>query len=172
MIHRHLVSALCLLAALTTACAGREIASSPIPQPPAAPGPAALVTPQPPPGPPVSPEEALRASVTRFWDARLKGDLVKQYDVLEPEVREWVTLTAFIRSRGTVDYKSYEIQSVNVVGDRGWAKVKYTFAVRMSQLSGRGPWSGEHMEVWVLRDGLWYRPYGQKEAANPPASVR
>jgi hypothetical protein len=152
----------CVLIALVMAWAGCQTVPPPVP---------IKATPQPPPAP-VSPEEALRGQVARFWDARIKGDLVKQYDLLEPEARERVTLTAFVRSRGTVDFKSHEIQAVNVVGDKGWAKVKYTFAVRMPQLTRFGSWSGESTEVWVLRNDLWYRPYNQKEAQNPPASLR
>lgn len=146
------------------ACAGRQAA------PPAPPTPQQAST-APPPAAPVTPEVALRAQVARFWDARVKGDVAEQYGVLEPEARERVTLTAFVRSRRTFDFKSYEIQSVNVAGDRGSAKVKYTFALRVVHLSGFGPWTNETTELWMLRDGVWYRPYIQTETAIPPASA-
>lgn len=171
MIHRHLLPAFCLLAAVTTACAGRETASSPTPQPPAAPGPAAVVVPQPPPGPPVSPEEALRASVTRFWDARLKDDVALQYHFLEPEAKERVTLTAYVRSRGAIMFLAYVVKGIGLTEDKSWVTIMYTFKLNMPQLAGFGPWTETNPEVWVLRGGIWYRSYDQKEAHTPPLGV-
>ena len=66
---------LALLIGTLTACAGQAPGQEkPSPPPQAA-------------APPQGPEEALRARATRFWEARVKGDLVTQYELLEPAVR-------------------------------------------------------------------------------------
>lgn len=59
-----------------------------------------------------SPEEALRAQATKFWEARVKGDVVTQYDLQEPKAREGLTLTGFALARGTVTFLTYKITEV------------------------------------------------------------
>jgi hypothetical protein len=133
---------------------------------------AALPPAAPPPAPPpVSPEVALQERVTRFWEARIKDDVARQYDFLEPEAKERVLLTAFVRTHGTFHFRAYQVRSVNIVEEKGWVKVKYSYSIRVPQLAGFGPWTQEAFEVWVLRDGVWYRPYSQKEAATPPPGI-
>jgi len=126
---------------------------------------------EPPPAAPVSPEVALRDRVTRFWEARLKDDPATQYQLLEPEVTERVTLTAYVRSQGSFHFLSYKVQSINIVAEKAWVKVSYTFKMRIAQLVGFGPWTQESFEFWVLRDGVWYRPHNQNEARTPPPDV-
>ena len=123
------------------------------------------------PAAPVSPEVALRDRVTIFWEARLKGDVARQYEFLEPAVKERVPLTAYVRSRGALDYRSYQVQSIHIVGEKGWVKVKSTYKLRVPRLAGFGPWDQEAFEVWALEDGVWHRPYNQQEAATPPPGI-
>jgi hypothetical protein len=129
------------------------------------------ITSPPPAAPPVSPEVALQDRVITFWGARIKDDTARQYEFLEPETKERVSLTAYARSHGTFHFRSYQVTSVNIVGEKGWVKVKYTFSLRVPQLAGFGPWTEEVFEVWVLRDGVWYRPHSQKDAATPPPGI-
>lgn len=120
---------------------------------------------------PVAPDVALKERVISFWQARLKDDIVRLYDVLEPEVRERVSLTAYARTQGTIHFLSYQIKSIDIIGEKAWVKVEYTFKVRVAQLSGFGPWPQESREVWILRDDVWYRPFDQKEGKSPPPGV-
>jgi len=152
---------LLVIAAVLT-CAGCRAVPAPAPT---------TVSPAPPPAPPVSPEEALKNRVTRFWDARLKDDAAVLYEFLEPAARRRVTLTAFVRSQGTFHFLSYRIQSIKIVEEKGWVKVKYSFKLRIPQVAGFGPWSQESFEVWTLLDGVWHRPYSQEEAHTPPPDV-
>lgn len=126
---------------------------------------------EPPPAAPVSPEVALQNRVTRFWEARLKNDAATQYQFLEPEATERVTLTAYVRSQAFFHFLSYKVQSIKIVAERAWVKVMYTFKMRIAQLAGFGPWTQDSFEFWVLRDGVWYRPYRQDEARTPPPDV-
>lgn len=122
----------------------------------------------PPPAPPASPEVALRERVTAFWQARLNDDAVRQYDFMEPDAKGRVPLTAFVRSQGTFQFQSYEVRSINIVGEKAWAKIQYTFKMRVPQLANFGPWTQESFEIWTLRDGVWVRPYRQEGAQTPP----
>ena len=109
-----------------------------------------------------SPEEALRARATQFWEARVKGDLATQYDLLEPAAREQVTLTGYVRARSSVIFKSYELQKVEVAGDEGLVTAKAAFRVNVPQLSRFGPWNQQVVLKWVMVDGLWYVRYDQQ----------
>lgn len=151
-----------LLIGLLVACAGCQAVPAPPPQ---------QAIPQTRPAPPVSPEVALRGRVTTFWDARLKDDIVRQYEVLEPEAKERVPLTAYVLGRSTFHFRSYKVRSINIVGEKGWVNVEYSYTLRIPQVAGFGPWTQEGFEVWVLRDGVWYRPYSQHEAATPPPGI-
>ena len=126
---------------------------------------------EPPVAAPVSPEVALQNRVTTFWEARLKDDAATQYQFLEPETKERVTLTAYVRTQGSFHFLSYKVQSIKIVAEKGWVKVGYAFKMRIAQLAGFGPWTQEAFELWVLRDGVWYRPFSQEEAHTPPTGV-
>jgi len=142
-----------LLIGALTACAG-QIPGQGTPPPPQA------RTPQ-------SPEEALRARATRFWEARVKGDLVTQYDLLEPKARERVTLTGFVRARSAVVFQSYKIQEVEVVEDEGRVTAMTTFRLLLPQVSRFGPWDQRAIMRWVRVDGHWYTLYDQQDVKQP-----
>lgn len=148
-----------LLIGAVVACAGRQAV-------PVAPSPKANV--EVPAAAPVSPEDALRSRVTRFWEARLKDDPATQYEFLDPEAKQRVTLTAYVRSRGTFHFLVYQVQSINIVGEKAWVEVNSTFKLRIPLIAGAGPWTQQSREVWTLRESVWYRPYDQKEAEAPP----
>lgn len=126
-------------------------------------------TPSPPlqPQAPRSPEEALRARATTFWEARVKGDLVTQYELLEPAARERVTLTGFVLARSSVIFLSYEIQEVEVAGDKGRVTALTTFRMNLPQVSRFGPWDQRAIMRWVKVDGLWYHLYDQQDVKQP-----
>ena len=113
-----------------------------------------------------SPEEALRARAAQFWEARVKGDLATQYDLLEPAARERVTLTGFYRSRSSVVFKSYKIQEVEVAGDEGLVKASTTFRLNLKEVSRFGPWTQVTVMRWVRVGGLWYVRYDQQDVGQ------
>lgn len=140
----------------------RSVQTSPSPPQAVTPSPAARSS---------SPEVALRERVKVFWEARLKDDAAQQYDFLEPEAKERVPMTPYVRGHGTFEFQSYEIRSVRIVGEQAWVKVQYTFKMRVPQLANFGPWTQETFEIWILQDGEWYRPYKQEGAQTPPAET-
>jgi len=145
---------LALLIGGLTACAGQAPAQSAPPPPQAA-------------APPQSPEEALRARATQFWEARVKGDLLTQYNLLEPKSRERVTLTGFVRARGSVVFQTYKIQEVEVAGDDGRVIAMTTFRMNLPQASRFGPWDQRTTMRWVRVDGHWYVMYDQQDVKQP-----
>jgi hypothetical protein len=157
---KHLLVSVVLCAALAGVVGGCGGVRTP-------PSPQATVTP--PVVPPANSEAALRERVAAFWEARLKNDVVRLYDFLEPEAKKRVPLTFFARSHGTFQFQAYEVTSIKIVGERAWVKVAYTFKLQIPQLAGFGPWTEGGFEVWALRDGVWVRPYGQEGALTPPA---
>ncbi len=106
-----------------------------------------------------SPEEALRARATQFWEARVKGDLAAQYDLLEPKAREQVTLTGYVRARSGVVFLSYTLQEVEVAGAEGTVTANATFRLNLPQASRFGPWTQAAITRWVRVEGLWYLRY-------------
>lgn len=128
-------------------------------------------TPPSPASAPQSPEEALRARATQFWEARVKGDLVTQYTLLEPAARERVTLTGFVLARSRLVFRSYEMQQVEVAGNEGRVTAKTTFRLNMPpsipQVSQSGPWDQVIIMRWVRVDGLWYVKYDQQNVTEP-----
>jgi hypothetical protein len=137
-----------LLMALLTACAA-QTAGTTTATPPQAQA-------------PPSPEETLRVRATRYWDARVKGDLVTQYEYLEPRAREQVTLTGFVRARGGVVFQSYELEEVNVVGDEGLVASRATFRVTLKDVERFGPWTQRVLMHWVKVGDQWYVRYDQE----------
>jgi len=114
-----------------------------------------------------SPEEVLRARATQFWEARVKGDLATQYDLLEPSERQNVTLTGFYRSRSSMVFQSYEIQGVEVDDEVGLVKAKTTFRLNLKEVSRFGPWTQVAFMRWVRVGGLWYLRGDQQDVKQP-----
>ena len=123
-----------------------------------------------PPAPAVqSPQEALRTRATQLWEARVKGDLGPQYDLLEPKAREQVTLTGFARARSSVIFQSYQIQNVDVEvnGEEGAVTTMTKFRLNLPKVSQFGPWDQLTTMKWVKVNGLWYFAYDQKDVKPP-----
>jgi hypothetical protein len=126
--------------------------------------------------PALTPEEALRGRVMQFWKARLEDDLVTQYDVLPPDDKRRVSLTAYIKTRGGIRYLTYDIADLQI--DGGLAKVKVRTSIRLnpsnlpalvqSEVGRRGPWPYLEEEQWILLKGVWYRPLVQSKPVTPP----
>lgn len=114
-----------------------------------------------------SPEEALRAEAAKFWEARVKGDMVTQYNLQEPKAREGVTLTAFALARGTVTFLTYKITAVEAVGDEGKVTAETTFRLNHPKTGRFGPWDQTVFTRWVREGGVWYVKGNQEDAGKP-----
>lgn len=114
-----------------------------------------------------SPEEALRAEATKFWEARIKGDMVTQYNLQEPKAREGVTLTAFTLARGTVVFLTYKITTVETAGDEGKVTAATTLRMNHPKMERFGAFDQIVSMLWVRQGGVWYVK-GSQEAAGKP----
>jgi hypothetical protein len=119
-----------------------------------------------------SPEEALRAQATKFWEARIKGDMVTQYDLLEPKAKEGVTLTGFALARAGVRFLSYTINEVEAVDDQGRVAAEATFKLNHPKTARFGPWTQAVVTRWVREGGVWYLKRDQDEAGKPPEAAK
>lgn len=113
------------------------------------------------------PEEALRTQATKFWEARLKGDMVTQYSLQEPKAREGTTLTGFALARGTVIYLTAKITAVEMAGDEGRVTAETTFRLNDPKTGRFGPWDQTVFTRWVRQDGVWYVKGSQDDAGKP-----
>ena len=111
---------------------------------------------------------ALRARVQAFWETRVKGDTVTEYQFLEPRARRRVPVEAFVQSRLMVRYRKFAIDAVSVEGDgaKGTATVSFTAEVYppLPQAARRGPFIHEQKitEEWVKVEGEWYHRWRQE----------
>jgi hypothetical protein len=141
-----------LLVGLVTACAGQMPAKGTAPA-------QATAT--------QSPEEAVRARATALWEARIKGDMVTQYNLLQPTAREQVTLTGFALARAGIIFASYTITEVETEGDLAQVTAETTFRLTHPLTSRFGPWTQIALTRWVLEGGVWYLKGSQDDAGKP-----
>lgn len=106
------------------------------------------------------PVSHLKARVAEYWEARIRGDLVKTYMLHEPAYRRAVTLTAFAQGRGATPIFDYEIQDVEFREALGIVTMKIRSSVVHPLLVKpvEPRWS-EFEEQWVSVDGQWYRKF-------------
>ncbi len=114
-----------------------------------------------------NPEQRLLERVRQYWDARIRDDIVAQYQFEEPWVRERVTLTAFTRGKGATRILEYEIKGVKVTDASAVAKLHLKYRILVSQLAHLPPREMDLDQEWVLIDGEWYLRY--RPSVGPPA---
>jgi len=133
-----------LLALLLVGCAGPQRQAGPVPEQSAGP---AL-------------DESLRERVVRYWEARMRNDLLADYQLHEPAFRRAVTFTAFAQGRGATPILAYEILDERVEGDVAFVKVKKQSTIKHPKLVKpvQPRWT-ESEEQWVRVEGAWYRKF-------------
>ncbi len=102
----------------------------------------------------------LRERASRYWDARINGDLMAAYTAHEPAFRRAVTLQTFAPSIGVSRVLAYEIVGVRIRGELGFVRVKMRVAspFALSAKQAEPNWQ-EMEERWVRVDGEWYRKF-------------
>jgi hypothetical protein len=136
-------------------------AASPAPPPASAPGTSAAPAPAgAPPASAASPaEEALRARVTEYWQARTKLNLAASYAFYEPAFRKTYPQDQFLLTfrrllRFAPQFQG--IEAVELQPDGKSAKVKVKLRTTPDVLEGRELISVSE-ETWRLIDGTWWR---------------
>ena len=107
-----------------------------------------------------APDEPLRDRVARYWEARIRGDLLATYQLHEPAFRRAVTFAAFSQGRGATPTLAYEILDERVEGDVAFVKVKKYSTVKHEKLiKPVEPRWTESEEQWIQVEGVWYRRF-------------
>ncbi len=99
-------------------------------------------------------EEALRRRVTAFWDAKLAGDVVAQYDYEDVSKTNEVTLQNYAGSGGGIRYLSYQIEAIRLKGPRE-AEVRMIVEYVVPPVITK-PVKTEFVERWIKIDNQWY----------------
>lgn len=107
-----------------------------------------------------APDAPLRDRVARYWEARMRGDLLTTYQLHEPAFRRAVTFAAFAQGRGATPTLAYEILNERVEGEVAFVTVKKQTTVNHPRLirPAQPRWT-ESDEQWIRVEGAWYRRF-------------
>lgn len=106
------------------------------------------------------PVKRLEARVAEYWEARIRGDLVKTYMLYEPGFRRVVTLTGFLQGRGAAPVFDYAVTKTEMKDDLGIVAVKVrATVVHPALVKPVEPRWKEIEEQWVRIDGEWYKKF-------------
>ena len=100
--------------------------------------------------------------MNRYWTYKLEKDFSSIYErSISREYQQQFgnDKSAFIRSKGNVDYHAYEIGEVIVDGESGTAEVMYTYNHTLADFRDRPPQEDVVTEEWILEDGVWHREF-------------
>lgn len=105
-------------------------------------------------------DEPLGERVVRYWEARMRGDLLATYQLHEPAFRRAVTFAAFSQGRSATPTLAYEILDERIEGDLAFVKVKKQSTVKHPLLVKpvQPRWT-ESEEQWIRVEGAWYRRF-------------
>ena len=107
-----------------------------------------------------APDEPLHGRVARYWEARMRGDLLATYRLHEPAFRRAVTFAAFAQGRGATPTLAYEILNERFEGDAAFVTVREESTVTHEKLvKPVEPRWTESEEQWIRVDGAWYRRF-------------
>jgi len=102
-------------------------------------------------------EDRLRARFQEAWQARQRGDWAALHALLEPRAREGVTVDQLATDGQRLEYRSCQVQWVEVIGDRGQVRVAYEVKRTDPNLSKMPPEITMITERWLRIEGEWYR---------------
>ncbi len=111
-------------------------------------------------------EEILRDRIVRYWDHKIKDELDKSYEYESPLNK--MTLTSYIKkySNPAIDYKSYELMSIDRLDDDiADVQLKIVPVVKVP-----GARALEHTTIiterWVKVEDIWY--HTSQKVSNKP----
>jgi hypothetical protein len=104
-----------------------------------------------------SPEERLLSRAETFWAARVAGDLITCYKFEEVSKTGKQPASAYVRSHGSLVYKSAEIAETDVNGEEGIVKVKLSYII--PALGSSNAFNMKAVDSWKLIDGEWYHHF-------------
>jgi len=102
-------------------------------------------------------ETALGTRVEEFWKAQEGGERARAYGYLDPAYQASTPEKEFVDRKPAHTYLSHRLEWVEVVGDRGRAKVASTRTSQDASPAKAAPENATIIEHWVKVKGQWYR---------------
>jgi hypothetical protein len=108
----------------------------------------------------VSPEEALKKRVEMYWNTLITNEAENAFAFIEPKAQNIQNRLRFVGGMNNFIFLSYEIEDIEVVNDRGSARVKRTFKMQPGLFPiDLKPISQTLTDPWTCIDGIWYLAY-------------
>ena len=108
-------------------------------------------------------ERLLKEAVADYWNAMLKGDLERAYQLHDPFFRARIPFDAFATQRGKFIYHSHQIQSLLIDGNVARVQSTTSFEIPKLLVMGREQAVPRRDfaidDTWLYVDGGWYRQY-------------
>lgn len=110
---------------------------------------------------PARAEKDVRARCAEFWNARLKGDWDRNYEMTEPRIKEEISQSDFKAQRGVIQYLGFTIEKVEINGNQATLTVKVEVKIEHPMVKGlKNPYMETMVkDQWLRIDGTWYRKY-------------
>ena len=108
-------------------------------------------------------ERLLKEAVADYWNAMLKGNLERAYQLHDPFFRARIPFDAFATQRGKFIYHSHQIQSLLIDGNVARVQSTTSFEIPKLLVMGREQAVPRRDfaidDTWLYVDGGWYRQY-------------
>jgi hypothetical protein len=111
--------------------------------------------------PPAGPAAALKERAGAFWEAKVKQDYAAQVSFFEPKLQRTMSVNAYTKLQGPVQYLEAHVEGVKVEEARGFVTVRLLVQVKVLQQAAPTKQETVVQEEWVRRGGEWYRLYPQ-----------
>jgi len=121
-------------------------------------------------------KKRLLSRINELWNARIKEDYGKAFDMLDPFARASILKKDYLSRVGQIKYLSFEVieKELSIAENTADAKVKVTFEAEtftVGQYSGNIPRTERVFDLkWVWIDNDWYNVYetGSNTDLLPP----
>ncbi len=108
-------------------------------------------------------ERLLKEAVADYWNAMLKGDLERAYQLHDPFFKARMPFDAFAAQRGKFNYHSHRIQGLQINGNVARVQSTTSFEIPKLMIMGREQAVPRRDfaidDTWLYVDGGWYRQY-------------
>ena len=113
-------------------------------------------------------EEAnLRARFMDSWRFRKAGDHHNLYQLIDPSDQPRMPEEAYVDMQSLLEYRTCDVNWVEVVGELGRVHATYTRKVTDPSLSKLPIETVSEIEEWVKVNGAWYRDLARGSVATP-----
>jgi len=113
-------------------------------------------------------EKHLRGRYLEYWDARKSKDIKLLHQYIDPYDQPRMPVESLQEMEGLMEYLSYDLKWVEVIGEMGRVHVIYRRKVTDPSLSKLPPETAVETEEWIRVNDEWYRDLSR--VSGPGAS--